>query len=173
LLVHDIFFFPSTEHLPTALETLETAQSVFLLKAAENFAAATIASNLNNIKADEFLSPQLSGNGTAENVSSSINAASIDSVVQASVEMCVATVEEMSKCQASVLDSLVASTRASTYHQSVLNLTLSLSSCERFCQWKAQERPFLMTLLQLVFHHPSDMTASTALNCVINIAAFM
>lgn len=148
-------------HLHAALDKLEHAQSIFLLKAVENFVASTVIGNLNNLK-DPSAAVESASGETA-----------FPDTVRATLELCIAALGEMSQNRTSLLDSIVASRRASTFHQSVVHVVSQMSECKKFCFWAAQDWRQMPMLLHLAHQHPAQNIRLSALSSLVNISGWL
>ena len=141
-------------HLQAALSTLERAQGIFLLKAAENFVVASLTNSLESHATTSVRSPP-------------------SAMVASTMQFLTTTLMETANGRASLLDRMIVSSHVSTFHQSVAQVISLLSTCKQFCEWKVGDESLLRTLAQLALQHPSEKIRQTALQGLINLVTFM
>ena len=143
-------------HLQAALSTLERAQSVFLLKAAENFVVASLTSSLE-----------------AHATNTTCSSTPPSAMVADTMQFLSTSLTEMAKGRASLLDHMIVSSCISAFHQSMVQVISLLSTCKLFCEWKVGDEKLMRTLAQLALQHPSDKIRHNALQGLVNLVAVM
>ncbi|KAK7112107.1 BRCA1-associated ATM activator 1-like [Littorina saxatilis] len=142
-------------HMQTALSTLETAQSVFLLKAAEILVVASVTKSL------ESSAP------------TSTPSSPTSPTVVKTMQFLSDALAVMAKGSANLLDQMIVSTHVSTFHQSVGQIISLLCDGERFCKWKCGEEGFVASLARLALQHPSEKIRFSSLQSTAKLTGFM
>ena len=151
---HVWYGFSFSAHLQTALSTLERGQSVFVQKEAENFLVESLT---HSFKAH------------ATSTRSPLSYAMVVNTVQ----FLSATLTDMTKGRASLLNHMIVSPHISAFHESVAQIVLQLSTRGVFCGWKAGDRQWMTCLAQLALQHPSEKIRQNTLQALVNLVAFM
>lgn len=150
-----ICFFSA--HIFTGLTTLETAQSVFLQMAAENFLVTWTTLAMETVIQDLIVDHQQQVTGVVHKV----------------LECLTRSLKEMKLSCPGLAGHSVTVPSVSSSQVTVSQIFQRLSSVQEFCQWKVQDVDFMKTIAVLSLHHSSAKIRQLLLQTLLHVYNYM
>ncbi|PVD39353.1 hypothetical protein C0Q70_01983 [Pomacea canaliculata] len=144
-------------HIFTGLTTLETAQSVFLQMAAENFLVTWTTLAMETVIQDLIVDHQQQVTGVVHKV----------------LECLTRSLKEMKLSCPGLAGHSVTVPSVSSSHVTVSQIFQRLSSVQEFCQWKVQDVDFMKTIAVLSLHHSSAKIRQLLLQTLLHVYNYM
>lgn len=144
-------------HIFTGLTTLETAQSVFLQMAAENFLVTWTTLAMETVIQDLIVDHQQQVTGVVHKV----------------LECLTRSLKEMKLSCPGLAGHSVTVPSVSSSQVTVSQIFQRLSGVQEFCQWKVQDVDFMKTIAVLSLHHSSAKIRQLLLQTLLHVYNYM